>query len=267
VVDSGSGQLTDKVLAAIRRLSVKPIQFIANTSLHAGHTGGNEKLKNAGSDPSVVGTFLALGTPGAGSTAAIMAHENVTARMDGSLGNPPAPSGAWPIDTYMAGRRRKFHNGDSIEMFYVPNASTDGDSIVHFRRADVIVAGDVFDTTQFPFLDLANGGSVQGEIDALDTILSQTVFEHSGEGGTLVVPGRGYLCDEHEVAEYRDMVAIIRDRVKALIAAGASIEQVKAGRVTADYETRYGANTGPWTTEMFVEAVYKSLKSPVRSKP
>jgi cyclase len=132
----------------------------------------------------------------------------------------------------------------------VPNASTDGDSIVHFRRADVIVAGDVF-TTQFPFLDLANGGSIQGEIDALDTILSQTVFEHSGEGGTLVVPGRGYLCDEHEVTEYRDMLAIIRDRVKALIANGASLEQVKTARVTADYETRYGANSGSWTTGMF----------------
>lgn len=266
-VDSGAGLLTDKVLAAIRRLSPKPIQFIANTSFHADHTGGNEKLKNAGSDPSVVGTFLSLQFPGAGATASIMAHENVAARMDGSLGNPPAPAAAWPVDTYMAGRRRKFHNGDSIEMFYVPKASTDGDSIVHFRRADVIVAGDVFTTTQFPFLDLANGGSIQGEIDALDTILSQTVFEHSGEGGTLVVPGHGYLCDEHEVTEYRDMLAIIRDRVKALIASGASLDQVKAARVTADYETRYGANSGPWTTEMFVDAVYKSLKQPPRSKP
>ena len=103
VVDSGAGQLTDKVLAAIRRLSAKPIQFIANTSFHADHTGGNEKLKNAGSDPSVVGTFLSLQFPGAGSTASIMAHENVAARMDGSLGNPPTPAGSWPIDTYMAG--------------------------------------------------------------------------------------------------------------------------------------------------------------------
>jgi cyclase len=266
-VDSGAGQLTDKILAAIRKLSARPIQFIANTSFHADHTGGNEKLKNAGSDPSVAGTFLSLQFPGAGATASIMAQENVAARMDGSRGNPPAPAGAWPIDTYMAGRRRKFHNGDSIEMFYVPNASTDGDSIVHFRRADVIVAGDVFTTTQFPFLDLANGGSIQGEIDALDTILSQTVFEHSGEGGTLVVPGHGYLSDEHEVTEYRDMLAIIRDRVKALIASGASLEQVKTARVTADYETRYGANSGSWTTGMFVEAVYKSLKQPPRSKP
>ena len=115
-----------------------------------------------------------------------------------------------------------FHNGDSIEMFYMPNASTDGDSIVQFRRADIIVAGDIFNTTQYPFIDIANGGTVQGEINALDAILDRTVFEHSGEGGTMVVPGRGYLCDEHEVTEYRDMVAIVRDRVKALIASGAN---------------------------------------------
>ena len=267
VVDTGAGQLTDKVLAAIRLLSARPIQYIANTSFHATHTGGNEKLKNAGADPSLVGTFYSLQTPGAGSSASILAHENVTARMNGSMGNPPTAPGSWPIDTYLAERRRKFHNGDSIEMFHVPNASTDGDSIVRFRRADVIVAGDVFNTTQYPFIDTANGGSVQGEIDALDDILSQTVFEHSGEGGTLVVPGRGYLCDEHEVVEYRDMVAIIRDRAKALIGSGASLQQVKAARVTADYETRFGANTGAWTTEMFVEAVYKSLQRPSRSKP
>ena len=264
VVDAGAGQLTDKILAAIRALSAKPIQYIANTSFHATHTGGNEKLKNAGADPSLVGTFYAMQTPGAGSSASILAHENVAARMNGSMGNPPTAAGSWPMDTYLAERRRKFHNGDDIEIFHVPHASTDGDSIARFRRADVIVAGDVFNTTQYPFIDTANGGSVQGEIDALDEILSQTVFEHSGEGGTLVVPGRGYLSDEHEVAEYRDMVAIIRDRVKALISGGASLPQVKAAKVTADYDTRYGANTGAWTTEMFVEAVYNSLKQPPR---
>ena len=262
VVDTGSGQLTDKVLAAIRRLSPKPIQFIANTSFHPAYTGGNEKLKLAGSDPSLVGTFLALSTPGVGSTASILAHENVVGRMNGSMGTPATPPESWPIDTYLADRLRRFHNGDSIEMFYAPNASTDGDSFVHFRREDVIVTGDVFNTTQYPFIDVANGGSVQGEIEALNAILGRTVFQHSGEGGTYVVPGRGYLCDEHEVVEYRDMVAIIRDRVKAMIASGATLAQVKTAKVTADYDTRYGANSGAWTTENFVEAVYASLKTP-----
>ena len=133
-------------------------------------------------------------------------------------------------------------------------------SIVRFRRADVIAAGDVFNTTQYPFIDLKNGGSVQGEIKALNHILDLTGYEHEEQGGTYIVPGHGYLCDEHEVAEYRDMVAIVRDRVQAMIKAGATLDQVKAARLTADYDTRYGANTGPWTTAMFVEAVYNSLK-------
>jgi glyoxylase-like metal-dependent hydrolase (beta-lactamase superfamily II) len=145
VVDTGAGRLTGKVLAEIRRLSTKPIRYVANTSFHADYTGGNPALKNAGSDPSVVGTFLALNSPGVGATATIIAHENVAARMTGSLGNnQPTPPDSWPIDTYLAERRRQFHNGDSIEMFYMPHASTDGDSIVHFRRADIIVAGDIF---------------------------------------------------------------------------------------------------------------------------
>ena len=123
----------------------------------------------------------------------------------------------------------------------------------------MIVAGDIFNTTQFPFIDIKAGGSVQGEIKALNDILNRTVFQHEGQGGTLIVPGHGYLSDEHEVVEYRDMVVIVRDRVRAMIKSGATLEQVKAARVTADYDTRYGANSGPWTTDMFVEAVYTSL--------
>ena len=130
-----------------------------------------------------------------------------------------------------------------------------------FRSADVIVAGDIFTTTQYPVIDVKNGGSVQGLIAALNDILDRTVYRHQGEGGTYIVPGHGYLADEHEVVEYRDMVVIVRDRVKALIEAGASLQQVKAARVTADYDTQFGANTGPWTTDMFVEAVYTSLKT------
>jgi len=100
---------------------------------------------------------------------------------------------------------------------------------------------------------------VQGEIQALNDILQRTVYRHEGEGGTIVVPGHGYVSDEHEVVEYRDMIAIVRDRVLAMIRKGATLEQVKTARVTADYDTRYGAASGPWTTEMFVEAVYRDL--------
>ena len=164
------------------------------------------------------------------------------------------------MDTFLDDRRRKFHNGNAIEIFHEPNAITDGDSIVQFRQADVIVAGDIFNTTQFPFIDIKDGGSVQGEIKALNDILNRTVFLHEGQGGTMIVPGHGYLSDEHEVVEYRDMMVIVRDRVRAMIKSGATLDQVKAARVTADYDTRYGANTGPWTTDMFVEAVYTSLR-------
>ena len=136
-------------------------------------------------------------------------------------------SAGWPSDTFLNDRRRKFHNGNAIEMFHEPNAITDGDSIVHFRQADVIVAGDIFNTTQYPFIDIKNGGSVQGEINALNDILNRTVYEHEGQGGTYVVPGHGYLSDEHEVVEYRDMVVIVRDRVQAMIKKGATLDQVK----------------------------------------
>ena len=148
---------------------------------------------------------------------------------------------------------------ERIEMFWEPSASTDGDSLVHFRSADVIVAGDVFTTTQYPMIDLKNGGSVQGEIQALNDILKRTVYRHEGEGGTIVVPGHGYVCDEHEVVEYRDMLVIVRDRVLAMVKKGATLDQVKAARLTTDYDTRYGATTGPWTTDMFVEAVFRDL--------
>ena len=268
VVDTGRGQLADKVIAAIKKLSDKPIQFIVNTSFHADHTGGNLKLHAAGEDPSLFGSFFSGQFADAGQGATIIGHQNVQNRMIEAGGKTAAAgaSEAWPSDTFVQGRRRKYHNNEAVEIFYEPNAITDGDSIVQFRRSDVIVTGDVFTTTQYPFIDVKNGGSVQGEIDALNNILDKTVYQHMGEGGTLVIPGRGRLCDEYEVSEYRDMIAIIRARVQALMNDGKTLDQVKAARVTADYDDRYGATSGPWTTDMFVEAVYTSLKqSPAKA--
>lgn len=266
VVDSGQGKLSDMVIAAIRRLSPRPIQFIANTSMHTEHVGGNAKLGAAGADPSLPGSFFDLQAPGAATGhlsdpahhATLLAQNNVVVRLQAAK----TPDEMIPADTYLEERRRKFHNGELIELFYEANASTDGDSIVHFRRSDVIAAGDIFNTTQYPFIDVKNGGSVQGEIKALNDILDRTGYEHEEQGGTYIVPGHGYLSDEHEVVEYRDMVVIIRDRVQAMIKDGATLDQIKAARVTADYDTRYGANAGPWTTGMFVEAIYNSLRQP-----
>ena len=145
-------------------------------------------------------------------------------------------------------------------MFYEAAAHTDGDSIVWFRHADLIMTGDIFTTTQYPFIDTKNGGSLQGEIQALNFILDRTVYQHDEDGGTYIIPGHGRVTDEWDVAEYRDMLVIIRDRVQSMIKAGATLQQVLAARPTADYDPRFGATTGPWTTNMFVEAVYTSLK-------
>jgi cyclase len=124
------------------------------------------------------------------------------------------------------------------------------------------VTGDIINTTSYPRIDIKTGGSIQGEIQALNNILDRTVYKHDEEGGTMIIPGHGRICDEWEVAEYRDMLAIIRDRVQELIKNGATPEQVKAARITADYDDRFGANSGPWTTDMFIENVYASLRNP-----
>ena len=258
VVDSGAGRLSDKVIAAIRTISNKPIQFVINTSLHPDHIGGNAKLHAAGVDPEANGGNLrTFADAGVGAT--MLSHLNVLKRISAARTVAPIPAEGWPTDTYTQGRRRKLHNGEAVEIFHQPNATTDGNSIVHFRRSDVIVTGDIFNSTSYPFIDVRAGGSVRGEIAALNNILDKTVSFRQ-EGGTMIIPGHGRLCNEWEVTEYRDMMVIIRDRVQALISKGATLQQVLAARVSADYDTRFGSNSGPWTTAMFIEAVYTSLK-------
>lgn len=256
VVDPGAGKLTDKVVEAIGKISKKPTQFIVNTSYRADHTGGNTNVSKAGRDPSLTGSFFSNGFPDAGQTATIIGHQNVENHLI------DLPGAARPSDTFISDRRRKYHNDEAVEIFPMPNAVTDSDSIVHFRRSDVIVTGDIFDMTRYPMIDLKNGGSLQGEIKALNFILDRTVYIHDEDGGTMIVPGHGRITDEWEVAEYRDMLVIIRDRVQDMIKKGSTLEQVKAAKLTTDYDTRFGATSGPWTNDMFVEAAYNSLKNP-----
>lgn len=254
VVDAGAGTLTDKIVAAIEALSPFPVQYIVNTSYLPDHTGGNVNLRLAGRDPSLVGSFFSNQFRDAGRGATIIAQQNVQNRLvDG-------PSAGLPLDTFVQGRRRKFHNEEAVEIIHVPNAATDGDSFVHFRKSDVIVTGELFSTTRYPYIDVQAGGSVQGLIAALNHILDRTVYRHQEEGGTMIIPGRGRITDEWEVAEYRDMLVIIRDRVLEMLKSNATLDEVKAARVTADYDPRFGASAGPWTTDMFIEAVYTSLK-------
>jgi cyclase len=172
------------------------------------------------------------------------------------------PAEGWPTETYLDEKDEVFFNGEAIEMYHAPAAHTDGDSIVFFRRSDVIATGDLFDTERYPRIDLARGGGLQGTIDGLNKVIDLAIPEYSDEGGTLVIPGHGRICDEIDVVEYRDMLTIIRDRVAAMIKKNMTLEQIQAARPTLDYDPLYGSTTGPWTTDMFVEAAYKSLTAP-----
>jgi cyclase len=258
LVDTGNTQLSDKVIAAIHKLSDKPIRIIINTNVDPDHVGGNENIGKAGL--TVMGGVVAYSSQDIQRGAQILAHENAFNRMNGMTGGKSSwPSGAWPTDPYSSSPKKLFSNDEGIEIIHVPAAHTDGDSIVFFRRSDVVSAGDIFVTTGYPVIDLQRGGSIQGIIDGLNRILDLTIARQEVEGGTYVIPGHGRLCDQFDVLEYRDMVAIIRDRVQDMIKKNKTLEEIKATRPAEDYDARYGASTGPWTTDMFIEAVYKSL--------
>ena len=255
LVDSGSGEATAKVLALVRQLSPWPIGYILNTSYLADHSGGNEGLAVAGRAGGG-----ARGRGGRGGGTPIAAHEAVLGRLSAPTGmTAPVGSDAWPTETFYTAYHDIYFNGEGIQMLHAPRAATDGDSMVYFRRSDVIAAGDVFQTTTYPMIDLEAGGTINGVIDALNRILEITIPEEKQEGGTLVIPGHGRISDEADVLEYRDMLTIVRDRIADAIAKGMTFEEVRAARLTRDYDPRYGADSGPWTTAMFIEAAYRSL--------
>ena len=259
LVDTSYSEMTDKLLTAIRKLSDKPVRYIVNTHVHADHTGGNGNFAKAFGSATEVSV---VNTPGstATQTVQIYAHDNVLARMaKPEAGHPAAPDTAWPTETFIGNQKELYFNGEAVLMSHEPAAHTDGDTIVYFRGSDVIAAGDIFITTGYPVVDLERGGSLQGIIDGLNHILDIAVPAHHEEGGTYVIPGHGRICDEFDVLEYRDMVTIIRDRIQTMIKKGMTLEQVKAARPTLDYDPQYGADTGSWTTDKFVEATYRSL--------
>lgn len=263
VVDAGLPQMSDQVLAAIRSLTDKHIFLIIDTSADEDHIGGNENLSKAGwalptSAQSPVQkraqNDLEL-PPGA----SIIAHLNVLDRMSAPTGQKaPFPSALWPTDTY-EGRYWRFYNGEGVFLYHPANAHTDGDSYVLFRSSDVVSTGDILNLASYPMVKADRGGSINGLIAALNQIIEILEPRENEEGGTLVIPGHGHICDRHDVVNYRDMVTIIRDRIQHDIKKGMTLEQVKAAKPTLDYDGLYGATSGPWTTEMFIEAVYREL--------
>ena len=250
VVDTQTEALADALLSQIRALSDKPIRMIVNTTIAADHIGGNAALKKSGQILSGGNqrTAVVYGTGGS----PIYAHENVLTR----LTEAGSDAAGWPTDTYFVAQKDMFFNGEPVQLMHVPSAHADGDSLVMFRRTDVLSVGNIYTPGRYPVIDVARGGTVDGIVSALNRVIDLTVPEFNAEGGTMVVPGRGHLADEADVAEYRDMVTIVRDRVRDMVKKGLTLDQVKASKPTADYDVVYGEREG----QAFIEAAYRTLR-------
>jgi len=267
LVDSGSTERADQVLAAIRRLTDLPIRYIINTSMDADHVGGNDKLARAGLSilpgAVVAGAGLNDDLLSNFGRASVLAHENVLTRMSAPTGQTASmASELWPTKTFNYRMYSMYLNGEGIQVIHQPAAHTDGDTIVFFRRGDVIATGDIIDTTRWPVIDTKRGGTVQGELDALNRLMDMTIFNLPLQwkaDRTFLVPGHGHVYDKLDLLEYRDAVTIVRDRVQDLINEGKTLAQVKAANPTLGYRSQYGTDTGEWTTDMFVEVIYNEL--------
>ena len=267
VIDTGVAPLAQQLLATIRQLpgGDKPIRYILNTSPDLDETGGNQVISEAGLP---VAGFAAVGAPparGGANRALIIAHVGAFDRMQAPTGKTSVfPEGDWPSDMYESVKKIWFNN-EGVRMFHQPAAHTDGDSLVAFDRSDVISTGEIFSMNVYPTIDVNRGGNVQGVLDGLVKVIDMAIPAQlqdghtENEGGTMIIPGHGRLCDQADVVAYQEMVTIIRDRIKDMVKKGMTLEQVKASKPTMDYDPIYGRDAGPWTTDMFVEAVYKSL--------
>jgi glyoxylase-like metal-dependent hydrolase (beta-lactamase superfamily II) len=263
LVDTGAEAATDKVLAAIKNITPLPIRYIINTTADADHVGGNGKVSKAGLTifTNALGNLGFANAMTNGGGAAILAHDSILKRMSAPTGKTsPFPVESWPTEAFYTNRKTIRMNDEGIEVVYEPAAHSDSDSFVFFRRSDVIAAGDIFDMTRFPVIDIAKGGSIQGEIDALNRLIALAIppgpFIYEGVG-TYVIPGHGRLCEQLDVVNYRDMVVIVRDVIAEMIKESMTLAQIKNAHPARAYETEFGRIPG--STDAFVEAVYKNL--------
>jgi len=268
LVDTGGARIADQTLAAVKHVMAgitgQPIRWIVNTHFHPENTGGNATISKAGEGlaENSIGSVPLFGSHNDIPPATVVAHENVLTRMSARVESGTlTPTDAWPFVTYFTAKKEVVFNGEPVVLIHVPAAHTDGDSLVFFRHSDVISAGGAFVTTSYPVIDVKAGGTINGNIDALNRIIDLAVPLDHQEGGTYIIPGEGRLCDEADVVEYRNMVVIVRDRIQDMVKNGMTLEQVKAGRPTFDYDGRYATRERP--ADMFIDAVYRTL-GPVR---
>jgi glyoxylase-like metal-dependent hydrolase (beta-lactamase superfamily II) len=262
IVDSGLDSMSAKVIDAIKTISKGPLRYIVNTTERPEHVGGNATIALTGSSipfrpPEDVRVSDGMRDR---PKASVISFLTTGQRMSAPTGKQAAwPEDAWPDNTYSTPQKKLYFNDEPVVIMHVPG-TTDGNSIVHFRGADVLSVGDLVDLTSYPVIEVENGGSIDQLFESLYRLIDLTVPNRKSEAGTLVIPGHGRLADQPDVVYYQQMIGIVRDRIKDMIERGMTVQQVKAARPTRDYDTRYGKTTGPWTTDMFVEAAYASLK-------
>jgi cyclase len=254
LVNAGTADGAGRLLAAVKKITPLPIRYIIDTDADPDSVGGNSAIAAAGES---------LYNPPISPGASILAYSTVLAQLAASRAYPDS---GWPTEAYLGNRTSLIINGEPIVVFHQPPAHTDGDSLVLFRGSNVVVAGNVMDMTRFPVIDLAHGGSIRGEIDALNNLLqlaippAPLVYDYD-DNATAVIPAHGRICEQWEVLDYRDMMVIITDTIADMMKHHMTLDQIEAADPTKAYEARYGSATGPWTTNMFVAAIYQSLKA------
>ena len=273
VVDTGTEEMAPKLLAVLQRVTErfggdqKNIQWIINTDGQMDHVGGNAIIRNGGT--SIVGSNEQFDNAGLTPGAVVIGSLNTLNRMvvTNAQGQTAARQGIWPNETHTEPTYAWDNNDEAVQLVHPESATSDDNEEVIFRRSDVIATGDIVSMVHYPVIDPAIGGSIDGELAALNDIIEQATADfHMGpqEGGTMIIPGHGRLCDQSDLIEYDIVLTTIRNRVMYYKNQGKSLQQVLALKPTWDFDDEWGRPEGSWTAEQFVRTVYDTL--PARGK-